>query len=342
MRTQELATGATTTALTFVLLGLAGCSTEDGGDHPPSTSGGSGLTTPSTTGAADEWTLGLDSQPTRAAVVDDRVFVSTAGGTRFPPQVVAIDPATGRAVEKRTATGQPFDLLVAPDGRLWAAGDRHPDQAGGAGINVYDPASLVAVAHADLPGAAYSLALVGDEIWVGSDGTIFGLDASTLELIRTVQIIGPAYQLVVLPSADGVIAVEGDRLELLGLDGVTTGGQAVTADGSVVTAATAAALFVRVPVDADSTLLTLDPGLTAPGRPVGVDTDSSGGGLLATAAGDVILVDDRRDEVLCLPGGAPPVVRLPADDLVGVLAELPDGLVLFATTSGVTARIITC
>ena len=34
MRTQELATGATTTALTFVLLGLAGCSTEDGGDHP--------------------------------------------------------------------------------------------------------------------------------------------------------------------------------------------------------------------------------------------------------------------------------------------------------------------
>jgi hypothetical protein len=46
--------------------------------------------------------------------------------------------------------------------------------------------------------------------------------------------------------------------------------------------------------------------------------------------------------VLCLPGGAPPVVRLPADDLVGVLAELPDGLVLFATTSGVTARMITC
>lgn len=108
------------------------------------------------------------------------------------------------------------------------------------------------------------------------------------------------------------------------------------------TAATAAAVFVRVPVDADSTLLTLDPGLTAPGRPVGVDTDSSGGGLLATAAGDVILVDDRRDEVLCLPDGVAPAVGLPADDLVGVPAELPNGRVLFVTTSGVTARMITC
>ena len=36
------------------------------------------------------------------------------------------------------------------------------------------------------------------------------------------------------------------------------------------------------------------------------------------------------------------VYDLPADDLVGVLAELPDGRVLFVTTSGVTARMITC
>ncbi len=99
---------------------------------------------------------------------------------------------------------------------------------------------------------------------------------------------------------------------------------------------------MRVPVSADSTVLTMDPTLRTPGRRIGVDTDSTGGGLLATAAGDVILVDDRRDEVLCLPGGAPPVVRLPADDLVGVLEELPDGRVLFATSSGVAARMITC
>ena len=35
--------------------------------------------------------------------------------------------------------------LVAPDGRLWVAGDRHPDQAGGAGVNVHNPESLVVV-----------------------------------------------------------------------------------------------------------------------------------------------------------------------------------------------------
>ena len=261
---------------------------------------------------------------------------------RFPPQVYVVDAATGQELGHRTATGQPYDLLMAPDGRLWIAGDRHPDQAGGAGINVHDPQSLVVEAHADLPGQAYSLVLVGNEIWVGSDDAVFVMDPSTLELVRTLPIGGPAYQLIGLPFGDNVLAVEGHRLELLRPDGSVAGSQQVEASGNIVATATPSAVFLRVPVDADSTVLAVDPTLDAPGTSVGVDTDSTGGGVLATAAGDVVLVDDRRDEVRCLPGGSPPAMSIPAADLVGVLGELPDGRLVFAAPAGVTVREITC
>jgi hypothetical protein len=275
-------------------------------------------------------------------VGDGVVFVSTAGSARFPPQVYAIELATGELVEQHTATGQPYDLLVAPDGRLWAAGDRHPDQAGGAGINVHDPRSLIVVDHVDLPATSYSLALVRDEMWVGSDGAVEVLDAATLDLVRTVPIGGSAYQLQPLPDGSGVVAVEGNQLELISAEGAVVGTQPVDADGNIVAATTGPTIFVRAPIDADSTILVVGGALDAAPRSIGVDTDSTGGGLLATARGDVVLVDDRRDEVLCLPGGEPPAVSTTATDLVGVLAELPGGRLLFATSTGVAAREIDC
>ena len=55
-----------------------------------------------------------------------------------------------------------------------------------------------------------------------------------------------------------------------------------------------------------------------------------------------LIVDDRRDEVRCLPGGASPAASIPATDLVVVLGELPDGRLLFAAPSGATVRKITC
>jgi hypothetical protein len=309
-------------------LSLAACTADEGPPTPPE--------------PAREWTLGLDSRPRVAAVDGGHVFVTTAGGMRFPPQIYLIDSSTGQEVERRTATGQPYDLLVAQDGRLWVAGDRHPDQPAGAGINVYDPSSLLVVDHVDLPAQAFSLAPVGEEIWVGSDGKVFVLDPVTLDLVDTFTIGGPAFGLVVLPAGAGILAVEGNQLEVLGPDGARVGSQQVDADGNVVATATTTTIFVRAPVGADSTVLALDPLLADPADSVGVDTDSTSGGLLASSVGDVLLVDDRRDEVRCLPGGATPTVSIPAIDLVGVLAELDDGRFLFATQSGIAVREIAC
>jgi hypothetical protein len=309
-------------------LGLAACSS----DRP----------LPEASGPVGEWTLGLDSQPTRAASAGDRAYVSTAGDFRFPPQLYLIDTTTGVEIEHRTATGQPYDLLVARDGRLWVAGDRHPDQPGGGGINVYDPDSLVVVDHVDLPAQTFSLAEVGDELWVGSEGGVFVLDPATLDVRRTLTTSGPAFQLVVLPDGSGILAVEGNQLELLGSDGTVIAGQPVDSDGNIVATATETEIFVRAPVGADSTVLAVDPLLATTAAPIGVDTDSTGGGILAGSAGDVVLVDDRRDEVLCLPDAETPPVSIAATDLVGVLAELPAGRYLFATSSGVAAREIDC
>ena len=41
-------------------------------------------------------------------------------------------------------------------------------------------------------------------------------------------------------------------------------------------------------------------------------------------------------------GSVAPAVGLPAEELVGVLEEPPDGRALFATSSGVAARMIIC
>lgn len=334
---------ALATALALVV--LVACSADDPPGTPSSTTSEPGSASPgaSTTGPGTgaQWSLGLDSQPTRAVVNGDRIYLSSAGSARFPPQIYLVDATTGQEIAHRTATGQPYDLLVAPNGRLWVAGDRHPDQAGGAGINVLNPETLVVIDHADLPAPAYSLAQVGAEVWVGSDNMIFALDPETLDVTRTIAIGGPAYVLVALSSTE-IVAVEGNLLELVLADGTVSASQPVDADGNIVAAASATAVWARIPVGADSTVLTLDPGLAEPGQPIGVDLDSTGGGVLVTSSGDVVLVDDRSDEVVCIPSGVPPPATIPATDLVGVLAELTDGRLLFATSSGTAVRDIAC
>jgi hypothetical protein len=274
------------------------------------------------------------------------VYVTTAGSARFPPQVYELDLDTGDIVGQRTATGQPFDLLIAADGRLWIAGDRHPDQPSGAGINVLDPTSLVVVDHVSLDGPAFALAQVGDRIWASTQTEVVALDPATLEVLASVPTEGPAYDLLPLPDGSGVVAVQEGRLTVVE---ATTVGRSlpVDADGAVSAAGSADAIWLRVPVDADSVLMRAAWSLESPPTPTGVELDAAGGGIVVTPDQAVVAVDERRSEIRCLPGGTTGDVSLDGTSpdgvpYAGVLAELPDGRIVLATSTAVAVAPVEC
>lgn len=323
----------------------SGCSADrPGADHPsaeaagstssPATASGVGATAPS-----GEWSATLDSRPTVAVVGPDGVYVTSAGASRFAPQVYRLALDDGRELARRTAVGQPNGAALAPDGTLWVAAERHIDQPAGTGINVQDPVSLLVVDQIELPDTPLSIAAVATTMWVGSRGQIFVVDPTTRSVARSIAIGGPAYQ--VLPTDDGtsVVVVEGDAIEVVSVDGTVATRTSLVSSGSIAAALDGSTVWARVPVDVDSELNSFQlPGLAeASSGPV---LDSTSGGLLV-AGGTVWAVDDRADELACIaPDGT--AASLPASGAVGVLAALADDRILLATQSGVQLRTVGC
>lgn len=285
------------------------------------------------------WTASLDSRPTVAVIGPDGVYVTTAGSSRFAPQVYRLALNDGRQLARRTAVGQPNDAALAADGRLWVAAVRHPDQQVGTGINVQDPLSLLVVDQIELPDDPLSVAAVGATMWVGARSSIFVLDPATYSVVLTLAVGGPAYQLLPTPDGRHVIVVEGDALEALDVDGERVSRVMVESSGNVAAKIDTDAIWVRVPVDVDSELRRYElPGLAA--VEPGPRLDSASGGLLVDA-GTVWAVDDRADELVCVAADGA-TTTAPAIGVVSVLGALTDDRLLLATESGVQVRMANC
>jgi sugar lactone lactonase YvrE len=313
-------------------LTVAGCS-GDGGDEPdrPSTSGPATTAGPVPTGAG-AFARDLDSRPTIALVTAARVYVTTAGSMRYPPQIYGLDPDSGAILSRRTSTGQPNGAALAPDGRLWIAGERHPDQPTGDGVTVFDAESLLVVERFPIPaGDALSVARVGDLMWIGSTKNVYVLDGSTGTVVATYPIAGSAYQLVPLP--DGTIAAgEGEVVQVLRADGSVIATRALDGWGNARVVTDGSAVWARLPTEGGAELLRLDPASLEPLAPP-VPIGSAEGGI-AAGAGAVWAVDTSTHELVCADAAGSH--RQAAADVTGALAVRADGALLASHTTKLT------
>lgn len=284
------------------------------------------------------WTTELSTAPTLLALGPDDVWGASFGNGVGGSQVYRVERASGRRAAQRTLAGQPQALAVGPDGRLWLTTVRLPDQPGGTGLQVLDPATVQTQREVPLAATPLGLAFVGDRLWVGTAAGVHRLEGDALGPLRPTP-----------EAALRLLAVGPDRLLALGRSTLTlldagTGRvlatRRVTSSGSL-TATTDGTVLWVVSADAQgrAVLTAHDPATLAPRTTV--PSPGRPGTTAQLADGALWVTDPAGRRLLCLD---------PVDGRVrataGVAATGPvvaDGdAVVTATATGLRSQPADC
>ena len=274
------------------------------------------------------WTVELGTAPTLLALTAEAVYAASFGNGVGGSQVYRVDRATGRLAAQRTLAGQPNGLALAPDGELWLATERLPDQPSGTGLQVLDPTTLQTRRALPSPEPPLSLAFVGEALWVGERLGVREVDRATGAVRRSLSTQVQPNRLLTTPAGLLVVGPTGVQLVDPGT-GRAGAVRLLEAGGSVSAAGDGNLVWVVHPDDRDRAVLarldlpTLRPVTTAtsPGRAgAGAHvegerlwvTDPAGGRLLCL---DATTGDVRAEQEAVLTG---PVI---ADEIVVVTAQ---------------------
>lgn len=288
--------------------------------------------------APQSWTVELGTAPTLLALSQDAVLAASYGNGVGGSQVYRVDRATGRLAAQRTVAGQPNGMALGPDGALWLATVRLPDQSAGTGLQVLDPVTLQTRRTLPVAGDPLAVAFVDGALWTGSAEGVQELDPRTGQVLRSLPTAEPANRF--LAAGGALLALAPRALQRVDLvAGEVTAVQPVPAAGSATATGDGRRLWVVHPDREARAVLqrydpgTLQPGAAAPspGRAGAVAhldgdrlwvTDPGGGRLLCAdpdsgalrAEREVPLtgpvVADRRSVVVAQAGG---LTGLPAD-----------------------------
>ncbi len=270
----------------------------------------------------------------------DAIYVANGSTGPAGPFLLRVDRSAGRIVAKRTVAAEPVALALGPADSLWVAtaGEQPADYA----LLQLDRRTLAIRRTVRLvPYPATALAVTDGTLWVGSEGTLYRLNAVDGRVQARLQPGRPVFSVTVDPSHRLLLVGLRDELTaaLLVLD-ERTGRQLARRALHGPPMPAAGSVWMAESGSEASRIRRLDPRTLAdlPAGEVGRLRDE---GFAAWAGGSVLWVTNaRRSQLMCVDpasGGVLGIRRLETGALVAddtaLYAADPRGLVRVAPAS---------